>query len=195
VRGAAVIPLVLLGLVAGGCGGDKQAPASTAQQGAASVAPRRVSSFVRVSFPEQGVSFGRPDGWKYEQGAPPLLATMSSGEVTIAVWRYPRSGTLPRTLAQLTAAKDELLRAARARDRTLKVVKAKGTRAAHHPAVVIVAGETVAGDRRTVRSTHVYADGGEVVVDAFASPAQFPKVEDPVFRQVVRSLRVVAPSS
>jgi hypothetical protein len=148
---------------------------------------------VTVSLPDHGVTFERPKEWHYTPGTAPLLATLTSGEATIAIWRYPRTEPLPETEEELTAARDALVGAAKARDETFKETKAKATRAAHLPAVVIVANETVAGHARTVRSTHVYGNGGEVVVDAFAPPNMFPKLEDPIFRHVVRSLRVAQP--
>jgi hypothetical protein len=182
-------PLMLAAAVAGplaGCGNEKgKAPDLE------SVRP--AFSFVPEAFPALGVSFERPKDWLFAKGTPPLLATISAGRVTIAVWRYPRTEPLPSTPAELNTARDALIGAAQARDKTFKVVKAKGTRAARNPAVVVIADETVAGQPRRVRSTHVYAHGGEVVIDAFAPPRDYPKVEDDVFRKIVRSLRLAPP--
>ncbi len=170
-----------------GCGNDQTRPPSV-------TTPGRAFGWIAVHFPKQGVTFQRPKEWRYEPGSPPLLATMTSGTGTIAVWRYPRSEPLPSTQHELSTARDALVAAAKERDRSFDVVKAKGTRAAHQPAVVIVAHETVGGRPRTVRSTHVYANGGEVVVDAFAPPSEYARVEDAIFRRLVRSLRVEQPS-
>ncbi len=156
-------------------------------------AVRPAFSFVPERFPAQGVSFERPKDWLMAKGEAPLLATITAGRVTIAGVALPADEALPRTKAELDSARDALVAAAKARDKTFKVIKAKGTRAAHQPAVVVIADETVAGQPRRVRSTHVYAFGGEVVVDAFAPPRDYPKVEEPVFRRIVRSLRVTAP--
>jgi hypothetical protein len=183
------LPLVLaLGLlVPAGCGNDRtKAPDVAASRGTFGWTPTR--------FAADGLSFERPKDWLYTNGKRPLLATMSAGEATVAVWRYPRTEALPATPRELEKAKDALVAAAKGRDPTFTVRKAKGTRAAHQPAVVIIAAETVAGQRRVVRSTHVYAFGGEVVVDAFAPPEDYPKVEEPVFRHIVRSLKLGQPS-
>lgn len=182
----ALAPLALLAAALAGCGNQRAKPPTVT-----GVAP--AYGFIPVSLPQQGLSFERPRQWRYAAGTPPLLATMTSGLVTIAVWRYPRSEPLPRTQAQLDAARDALVAAAKARDPSFRVIKAKGTRAAHQPAVVIVADETVAGQPRRVRSTHVYAVGAEYVVDAYAPPEQYAQVEDPIFRRVVRTLRVSRP--
>jgi hypothetical protein len=53
--------------------------------------------------------------------------------------------------------------------------------------------ETVVGRPRTVRSTHVYAQRAEIVVDAFAPDQDFRRVDAQVFRDVLRSLRIGKP--
>ena len=44
-----------------------------------------------------------------------------------------------------------------------------------------------------MRSTHVYAFGAEVVIDAFAPPEVFGQVDREAFVPVVRSLRLASP--
>lgn len=179
--------ILLLAAPFGGCGNEPSKPPTV-------TTVKEAFGWLDHDIPTQGVRFQRPSAWRYAQGTPPLLATLSSGLTTIAVWRYPRNEPLPETQDELTTAKDALVAAAKARDPTFTVVKAKGTRAAHSPAVVIIADETVAGQPRRVRSTHVYAAGGEVVVDAFAPLDQYEKVEDPIIRTLVRSLQISKPA-
>jgi hypothetical protein len=181
-------PAIAALLVLAGCGNSPTKPPDVSKSTGA-------FGVTRVTLAKEGVSFERPNEWHYMPGTPPLLATMTSGPATIAIWRYPRTETLPSTASELSAARDALVQAAKVRDETFKPSKAKATRAAHQPAVVIVADETVAGHPRTVRSTHVYAFAGEVVVDAFAPPAMFAKLETPIFRNVVRSLRLSKPAA
>jgi hypothetical protein len=118
---------------------------------------------------------------------------VQSGPAQIAVWRYPRTEPLPATKAQLTQARDLLLEAARARDQTFKESKASITKVGGHPAIQVRGTETVGGQPRSVRSTHVYAYGGEVVLDAFAPANVFGQADRDAFRPVVRSLRLQAP--
>ncbi|MDX6639301.1 MAG: hypothetical protein QOF12_312 [Solirubrobacteraceae bacterium] len=180
--------VVLLSLAAlPGCGNTPSKPPVV-------TTPSRVSGMVPQLLPAQGIGFQRPANWHYTAGQAPLLATVNSGLVTIAIWRYPRAEPLPTTAAQLATARNALVAAAKARDPTLKVIKAKGTRAAHHPAVVIIADETVAGQPRRVRSTHIYGAGSEYVVDAFAPADQYAQVETPVFRALVRSVKLSKPT-
>jgi hypothetical protein len=185
-RVPALISVAAAITLAAGCGNDATKPPKASK-------PTAADGWTTVSLTKQGLSFQRPAEWHYAPGTAPLLATISSGDATIAVWRYPRAETLPSTPDELNAARDALVAAANARDKTFAVKQAKATRAAHHPAVVIVADETVAGRARMVRSTHVYGEGGEVVVDAFAPRRVYPMLEDPIFRRVVHSLRVSTP--
>jgi hypothetical protein len=80
-----------------------------------------------------------------------------------------------------------------ARDQTFKASKTTITKVGGHPAIQVRGTETLAGQPRTVRSTHVYAFGGEVVVDAFAPASAFGQVDRDAFRPLVRSLRLRAP--
>jgi hypothetical protein len=174
--------------VLAGCGNTPSPPPVVTTPGA-------VTRLVPQSLPAQGISFETPAGWHYALGQAPLLATVNSGLVTVAVWRYPRAEPLPVTAAQLATARDALVGAAKARDPTFKVILAKGTRAAHHPAIVIEADETVAGQARRVRSTHIYGAGSEYVIDAFAPADQYARVETPVFRALVHSVKITQPTT
>jgi hypothetical protein len=97
-------------------------------------------------------------------------------------------------LEELTVAKDALVAAAQARDSTFDVIKAKGTRAAHRPAVVIIGDETVDGQPRRVRSTHIYTNDAEFVIDAFAPADQYAKVEEPIIVEMVRTFEFSNPT-
>lgn len=185
----AVLAALVLGAAAlAGCGNEESKPPTV-------TAPEAAFGWLDLSIPGQGVKFQRPSAWRYTPGEPPLLGTMSSGLVTISVWRYPREETLPETLEELTVAKDALVAAAQARDPSFSVIKAKGTRAAHRPAVVIIADQTVSGEPRRVRSTHIYTDGAEFVIDAFAPADQYSQVEEPIIVELVRTFQFSTPVS
>jgi hypothetical protein len=181
----AALTLTLAGALAG-CGNEPSEPPVV-------TTPREAFGWVDYGVPDQGVTFQRPTAWRITPGNPPLLATISSGLATISVWRYPRNESLPTTPEELEVAKDALVAAALAKDPSFKVIKAKGTRAAHHPAVVIIADETVSGQPRRVRSTHIYAASSEVVIDAFAPADQYAKVEDGIIIPLVRTFKITTP--
>jgi nicotinamidase-related amidase len=60
-------------------------------------------------------------------------------------------------------------------------------------AVVLVGAATNQGQRRRMRSLHAYGRGAEVVVDAFAPPKVFKRVDKQTFGPVSRSLKLRTP--
>jgi hypothetical protein len=180
----AMLATAVAGLAAG-CGGD------------ASSSPTTASSVPSVSgsYPAQGIRFTPPDGWSVAQGSGSLVATVQAGSSTVAVWRFARSERLPKSKAELKAARDGLLAVSRKHDRTFDEIKTAPTTVAGNPAVQIRARETIAGQPRTVRSTHIYADGSEIVVQAYSEAGTFRKVDADVFRPLLRSLQIKRPGS
>jgi hypothetical protein len=145
------------------------------------------------AFPKQGVSFTPPADWSVDDGSGHLVATAQAGQATVAVWRYPRTETLPKSKVELQAARDALVKASKKRDVTFEQIKTAATTIAGQPAVQIRAREHIAGQPRTVRSTHIYAHGAEYVIDAYADADSFRSVDAQVFRPLLRTLRVSSP--
>jgi hypothetical protein len=183
---AAALLTVALAGGAAGCGNDRAKAPDVSVIGP-------FQGTVEVNYPDQGIAFSAPKGWDLATGKAPLVATAQTGLATIAVWRYPRTEPLPRTKAQLKAARDSLIAAAKARDATFTPIKAAIIRVAGAPAIQIRATETIAGRARTVRSTHVYKDGAEIVIDAYAPAEDFNRVDSTAFRAVLRTLKVSKP--
>jgi hypothetical protein len=173
-------------VVAAGCGNQRSAPVDVTTPGSA--LGQNVASFDR-----QGVRFTAPTAWHVQPGTAPLVATVQSGTASVAIWRYPRTESLPATRSALTQARDLLLAAAHARDATFKETKVAITKVRGRPAIQVRGTETVSGQPRNVRSTHVYALGAEVVVDAFAPADVFAQVDRNAFGPLLRSLRLVKP--
>jgi hypothetical protein len=168
------------------CGNERQrppdAPRATEPAGKRSVDLRR-----------WGVRFERPANWGLAAPRPPQIATLSSGQVAVSFWRYPRDERLPRSASELQRARRALIAAARGRDRSLRVLSARAVRVGGAPGVELVATQRMGVARRKVRSTHLYAHGGELVVDAYAPPTEFARVDRSVFRPLLRSLRLGRP--
>jgi hypothetical protein len=180
-RALTVVAVSALTLVVTACGSDSSdstAPKSAADSG---------------QFQKQGVTFTPPSDWSVNEGKGHLVATTQAGSATVAVWRYPRSEKLPASKLQLQAARDALLGLSKKRDATFEQIKTAATTIAGQPAVQIRAREHIAGQPRTVRSTHIYAHGAEYVIDAYADADSFRAVDAKVFRPLLRSLRVSAP--
>jgi hypothetical protein len=179
-----VLTLAALAAAAAGCGGGSSSDTTTAVATAA---------HADGAFPQAGVSFAPPSDWNVAAGRGHLVATAQAGQATVAVWRYPRSEKLPKSRLQLQAARDALVNASRRRDASFEQIKTAATTIAGQPAVQIRAREHIAGQPRTVRSTHIYAHGAEIVVDAYADAGSFRQVDAAVFRPLLRSLQVSLP--
>jgi hypothetical protein len=171
-----------------GCGNERTDPPNVSKVGP-------FQGTVAVRYPQQGIAFQAPKGWDLNSGKSPLVATAQTGRATIVVWRYPRAEPLPQTPEQLRQARDALLGAAKARDPTFTPIKVAITKVRGAPAVQIRATETINGNPRTVRSTHIYTQGSEVIVDAYAPADEFRRVDATAFRGVLRTLRISTPKA
>lgn len=157
--------------------------------------PAVPGALARQAFTSAGVSLLAPTDWQIQPGSPPLVAAIHSGLASVAIWRYPRTGTLPHTRADLHRALRRLVARVRVRDSTFRLASAAVVPVAHRGAVQLRGLETIDGSRREVRSTHLYVAGAEIVIDAYAPPSKFRTVDGAVFHPLLRGLRVQAPSS
>lgn len=157
--------------------------------------PAVPGAFARQAFPTAGVSLRAPTDWQIQPGNPPLVASVHSGLAAVAIWRYPRTGTLPHSRTDLHRALRRLVARVRERDKTFRLATAAVVPVARRGAIQLRGLETIDGSRREVRSTHLYVAGSEIVVDAYAPPSKFRSVDRLVFHPLLRGLRVQAPSS
>ena len=179
-------PLILIAALlvfACGCGYERTKPPDLA-------APAPPTGFQKRSFKKEGLALSAPVNWRPTAGKPPLVVAFTSGRASLAVWRYPRSERLPKSRGEVAKVLPALVQAARGRDRSLRLDKPRIVTIDGAPGAVLTGVETILGKRRRVRSVHVYTPGAEVVIDAFAPPAVFARVDRQVFRAVVASLRV-----
>ena len=176
----------LAALLASGCGAGRVEPPDPS-------IPFTTGGTAVREYPAVGVRFTAPADWPFTAGQAPLVASTSSGSATIAVWRYPRTEPLPRERAALDAARTALEEAARTRDASFALQRSRRVRVDGAPGIEVVGTERVGGRERRVRSTHVYAKGAELVVDAYAAERDFPVVDRAIFRALVRSLKIDPP--
>ena len=182
--------ILLLAAVAAtltGCGAERRQPPDV-------VTPQAPKGTQAVRLAPAGVSFTAPANWRVAQGQAPLYATVTSGRATIAIYRYPRSEKLPRTAKELAAAGSAHAAAGLARDPTLTELVGVRVHIDGEPGFQTRATEHILGVPRTVRSTHLYAHRGELVIDAFAPAEDFARVDAEAFRPLLRSLRVSRPA-
>ena len=158
-----------------------------------SVRPASPLGSGREAFPKDGLFLERPGNWPFRPGRPPLVASTSNGTATVALWRYERSEPLPREDEALETAQASLEAAVKARDATFALEGSKRIEVDGAPGIELRGTETIAGRKRRVRSTHVFAKEAEVVLDAYAAPEDFERVDREVFSPIVESLRIDPP--
>ncbi len=173
--------LLVLILVVAGCGEERKTPVDVAHADP----PRGF----RESTVE-GISFTRPANWKDLDPAPPLAGGVRSKTATVAVWRYPRTEPLPADDAALEQAKTALVDRVRQRNPTFAVRTSEVKDLGDGRGIELTGSQTVAGFPVDVRSAHVFESGAEVVVDAYAPPRDFPRVDRTVFVPLIASLKV-----
>ena len=178
-------PALLLTLLLAGCGNDRTTPPDLDTP----VTPAGERS---VRIQDARLRFTAPGNWQDLPAAPPRVGGVRSGRATVAVWRYPRVEPLPRTTAELRRVRDLLLERVRRRDPSFDERSARVLRRDGVPAIELVARQTIRGVPVSVRSTHLYYRRAEVVIDAYAPPAQFDRVDAGVFLPLLRSLRISA---
>jgi hypothetical protein len=143
-----------------------------------------------VRLGHAGVRFRAPVNWADLPGQGARAGGIQSRTATVAVWRYPRSEPLPATAAALDAARARLIERIKQRDGSFQVQGDRSLRLAGARAIEVTGRATIAGLPFRVRSTHLFKRGAEVVVDAYASPADFDRVDATVFRPLLQSLRL-----
>ena len=183
----AVATALLTALLLAGCGNARQPSPDVRTPGPA-------FGSERVSYPAAGLTLRRaPSGWARTSGVAPAVAGIVTGTASIGIFRFPRTEALPKTKAQLDAAAVTLLAAAKARDPSFVEIKHARLRVDGHPAIQIRGTETINKQPRTVRSTHIYAFGAEIVIDAFAPEADFRRVDTQAFRPLLATMQIRAP--
>jgi hypothetical protein len=187
VRRALIFALAAVALL-GGCGNERTPRPDIGQI----VDP---GTFRDVKYAELGISIKAPNRWRLFGGDAPQVATIASGDAQIAIWRYQRAEPLPVDRAQLKAARQALVAQVEGRDKTFELTSSRIVIKPGLRGVELIGQGTNEGERRSVRSLHAYKDGYEVVVDAFAPPRDFARVDKGTFGPVSRSLRLRSPKS
>jgi len=153
-------------------------------------------AFRDAPFLAQGVQLRAPVNWRVVNGEGTHLATVAVGDAQVAIWRYPRTEPLPETRAQLAAARQALVAQIERRDPSFKLTSTRLVLKPGFRGVEVVGSGTNLTNKsiqRSMRSLHAYGHGGEVVMDAFAPPRQFARVDEQAFGPMARSLRLSAP--
>jgi hypothetical protein len=184
----AFVPLAALALLCG-CGNPRQSPPDV-------LTPGPPLSAIKVVYPQAGIAFRSPGGWSTVRGGGAnAVVTVSTGQAVIGIWRFPRTQPPPATPEELDAAIASLVNAAKTRDPSFTPLKTTHIEISGRPGIQVRALETVDGQQRMVRSTHIYAFGGEITVDSFCPVKDFKRVDAQVFRPLLQTLLIAAPKA
>jgi hypothetical protein len=152
------------------------------------------TGFRDQSFIKQGLFVRVPRNWRVVAGDEQYqVATVAVGDAQIGIWRYPRDEPLPETRAQLKAALKALIAQVRNRDASFKLTSSRIVVKKGLVGVELLGSTTNQGQPRLVRSLHAYSHKAEVVVDAFAPPKEFARIDEQTFAPVARSLKLGPP--
>jgi len=127
-----------------------------------------------------------------DENQPDLKCVVSSGPGIISIWIYPRGRRGPRTAQELEVARRDLLSASKQRESTFREKNSVVTRYDGLPAIQVRGTANILGRPRTIRSTHVFVGGREIVIDTYATNSSFRRVDQTVFRPVLRSLTIAS---
>lgn len=163
-----------------GCG-NSRTPIQPADNGPA-------DTFRTMHFAGFGITLKAPADWDSTTGQGPLIATFTSGSSVVALWSFPRDVRPPNGALELRRARRKLIGKARSRDPKLSLIRSNITQIAGAPAIELDAIERINGRQRRVRSTHVFAQRAEVVLDEYAPPQVFHTVDHAVFSPLRHSL-------
>ena len=185
-RAALLAPAIVAALALSACGSGQTRPLSVYK----AYPP---AAFKPFGLSRYGIGFVVPSNWAdlSDLLRPPVVAIIASGPAVISVSRYPRTTPPPTGTTGLHQAGVALLSAIRARQPNVRVISTQATSVGGQPAIVIEAIESIDGQRRHVRSTHLYLPRSEVVLEEYAPVAEFATVEREVFTEVSASLRLL----
>lgn len=181
-RRAALVCLLALA----GCGNDVTRPPETQAPD-----PPRGTRELRIRA--AGLAMTVPFNWPDLAAEGQRVGGIQNKRATVAIWRYPRTETLPADRAALEQAEDRLLARVTARDPSFTVREVTTPRRDGARSIEIVGRQTAAGLPYGVRSAHIFHAGAEIVIDAYAPPEHFERVDETVFVPLLESIELGRP--
>jgi hypothetical protein len=151
--------------------------------------PAAPQGFHQVTYRRAGVRLDLPRSWIATPQSPPLVTVISSDGAVIALWRY--AGSYPEAVVHPQYASRRLIAEALRRQPKLHILASGVHTVDGHPAVELDSVGLVGSVVRRVRSLHVFSRGSEVVLEQYASPTVFERVNRQVFERVSRSLVIL----
>lgn len=173
------LAIAIAAVLAAGCGNERTQPPDVAS-------PAAPQGSRQVFLDAAGLRFDAPANWPDVSPAGSLMGGIRSNRATVAVWRYERTEPLPRNRAQAERVRDLLVRRVEERDATFELERStvEGRR------IELLGRGRIAGAAVEVRSLHLFSRGAEVVIDAYAPPEHFDRVDRAVFAPLMGSVRL-----
>jgi hypothetical protein len=139
--------------------------------------------------PRTRLRFVAPINWTKRIRHNPGVVRISSGDADVSGWAYARSEPLPKTPAQLAAARDALVKLAQQRNPTFKLSSSDITQTVHGASAVELRGtQRILGQTIVTHSVHIYRGFGEYVFEALAPARDFQTADQKVLEPLLRSL-------
>ena len=187
VRGTAKLVLVSVllavpGVLATGCGSERgEAPDLKA------LGPG--GDLVAFTSRREEASFRHPESWAVSNGTSPQVAQLATGGALVSVYAYPRDD-LGSDDGSVEAARDRLIESLRERAPGFLVQRTRIGEIDGSPSVEIRGRGTIEGRQVESRSTHVYKEAVEWVIDAYARPSQFEEANRIAFGPLLSSIEL-----
>jgi hypothetical protein len=181
-RPALLAACAALACALGACGAERAPKPKT------SVEPGEPAH--RILYRRAGMSLSVPEGATVERRRYPGVVRVSVGEAFIAAFAYRRREQIPRTAAELRAARRRLVAQVHRRSRRFRLIRSRITRVAKAPAIQLLGIQRISRTRLRTRSLHIFKGRGEYVLDMLSPTGRYREDSRTFFRPAVRSLRV-----
>jgi hypothetical protein len=143
---------------------------------------------VKLRDPRTGIRFAAPLNLVKRIRTNPGIFRIASGAADVSGWAYPRHEKLPRTRAELEAARDALIAEAKKRNGTFRLSSGRITAVKGSPAIELRGSQRILGRTIETHSIHVYRVPGEYVFEALAPRSSFATADRKVLAPLVQSL-------
>jgi hypothetical protein len=181
-RSALAAALAGLAVALAACGAEQAGPPKTSVS--------KGDPTHRVRYPQAGISLRVPVVAGIERRRYPGVVKVSVGQAFIAVFAYRRREQVPRSGADLGAARRRLVAQVHRRNLHFRLIRSKPTRVAGARAIQLLGDQTISRARLRTRSLHVFKGDGEYVIDMLAPVAEFRAANRTFFSPAARSVRV-----
>ncbi len=143
-----------------------------------------------LEYPRVGLTLSLPADLEVAKVGPPGVFRAGVGPGFVSAFAYRRKEQLPRSDAQLEAARRRLVDAAEERGDGYDSISSSTTEIGGSKAVELVGDQTISRARLRTRSLHVYEGRAEYVIELAVPVEEFARLNRAVFPVIERSLAV-----